>query len=1096
MQNIIHNKAYDLDRIFLNFRSFFSDLIREQSIDSKILVVPTAKYARHLRQIYIAKHYEMHNIPCSELNIVNFDSFVKLLYNKIDTEASKTIISDAYRFLLMENAIRNSNTDYFKQSSGTVKLSLAKKLDSLIIGLKKKGITVDKIQKELSVPEFSSDEITNLKKYQEIFNIYSKYQESLGEDLLDEVDMLSYIIKYVEGIGTSDEDIFDTLDIPIKHNNPIDDVLPGKNEIIFYGFSDFTLPEQRLLSLFTHSNSIQVAIYLENLKTDSNYNLPDVSVRFTSYGFVNFNQSNLFEEDDFNKILKSNLFIKNVQNEFSSLHNLPFYLLENDNTAEEIESVSRFVSYLIREKNVSPSKIALVTREAGTYAKSIRDSFMRYQLPLNISDRFDLQTSTIVSTVLNILDTVIYGYKLNSLEKVFASYYMQNLDINFSLVRKYAYKLRIIGGHERGGLSAWKKRIESYKTYLNSKLKEDSFFEDELEKFSYQKEYQEICEVETELSKIKTVFPKVPNKLSVNKFIQVLTEILEKVKFEIKITSDNLQLQNSDFESKYVKESIQDSIEKDGRALSAFAELLNEISYLHKSDSLQYDTITHIERLKILVSGTKYQIREKEQYGVTLTSIEQTRGLPYEYVIMFGAVEGKFPLPFKTNTLLGKELRESNLHHIQEERNLLYALLTGNLSEGFSKGRKVVISYSKKDEDNDYARSHFIDELISTFNIDDEDTLDLHKHYDFLNHKIHFKHLEADQFLHRREVELNLMMDIEHQSRFSKPFSPTTFEKYTDCPFRYMLSTLFNIEETDSEDMMLTPLEKGSLLHKILYKFYTELSEDATHLVKVATYKNGKTLFGITLDESKKEFYYNCLESIAKVEIQKYSFDHPLFDIEENKIFGSSSFTGILKLWLENELKFSKSNPDLFPVFFEYSFGNSEEYALNISEDVKIKGKIDRIELSPKHNFYAIADYKSNAQNQRKDKDGDFTKFQMPLYSYAISKFLSQEIEEEFEHLYGIYYSLNPEGKWNNLALYSKEDYKIYYGNTPRGKFLESETHLELEKRIEKYVEVANDIAHRIRSGRFDVDPKLEHSYCSTCDFQQTCRIRKFEFKL
>ncbi len=1096
MQNILHNKAYNIDNLFLNFRTFFADLIKEASIENKILVVPTAKYARHLRQIYIRKHFEIHDTPCSNLNIMNFDSFVKLLYQRLDREASKNIISDAYRFLLIENAIKNTSTDYFKQSSGSVKLSLAKQLDSLIIGLKRKGITSEKIQKELSSPELANTEIKNLKKYKEIHDIYSKYQESLGEDLLDEVDILKYIIKTIEGAESKEEDIFDTIDIPVKHDNPVDSVLSEINEILFYGFSDFTLPEQRLISLFTHSNRIQVAIYLENLKTDSNYNLPDVSVRFTSYGFINSAQSYLFEEDEINKLLKSSLFIKSRPDLKIPLDTLPFYLLSSENISEEIENISRFVSYLIRDKNISPSKIALVTREAGTFAKPIRDNFMRYQIPLNISDRFDLQNSTIVSTVLNIIDTVIYGYKLTNLEKVFASYYMQHLDIDFSLVRKYAYKLRIIGGHDRGSLPAWKRRIESYKTYLKAKLDDHTFFEDYLEEASYKKEYQEINKVYTEMTKIESIFPKVKSKMSTSDFIDLIHKILQNVKFEEKITEDNLSLQSAEMKSKYIKESIQDSIEKDGRALIAFTNLLNEISYLNKSNSKLYNAIEHIDKLKVLVSGTKYQIREKEQFGVTLTSIEQTRGLPYEYIIMCGAVEGKFPLPFKTNVMLGKNLPESNLHHIQEERNLLYALLTGNLSDAISKGRKVVLSYSNKDEENDFARSHFIDELISTLSIEDESVLQLQNHFDYKSHSVYFKHMSSDTYYHSRDVNLALTDDADHQSKFSRAFSPTNFERYTDCPFRYMIQRVFAIDEIDKEDLMLTPLEKGSLLHKILYRFYSNLSQDSTHQIQVAKYKNGNTLYGIKLDQMKKDYYLNSLMDIAKEEIQKFSYEHPLFEVETDKIFGSKSFTGILSLWLSNELKFAADNPSLYPVFFEYSFGDSEKSAFFISEDVKIKGKVDRVEISPNLKYYAIGDYKSNAQNQTKDKADEFTKFQMPLYSYAISKFLSNEIEEEFHHLYGIYYSLNPEGIWNNKALYSKEDYKEYYGSSPRGQFFESETQSDLQKRIEEYVATAIDIVHKIRSGQFNVTPNLKHSYCSSCDFQQSCRIRKFEFKL
>ncbi len=1096
MQNILYNKAFDIDKIFLNFRSFFAELVNAADIDSKIIVVPTAKYARHLRQIYTRKHFDIHNKPCSTINILNFDTFVNYLFEAIDTESEKTIISDSYRFLLIESAIKQSNSDYFKQKSGGVKLSLSKKIDSLIMGLKKKGITPEKMLKDVVAPETSSNEITNRKKYQEIQEIFSTYHELLGDNLLDQVDVLKYIIKSIEGKQSESIDIYDTIDIPIKHDNLIDSVLQGINEVIFYGFSDFALPEQRLISLFTHSNSIQVAIYLENIQTDSKYNLPDVSVRFISYGFIRYMTPQLYEEDKLNKILKSSLFIKKAKNKDSNIENLPIYLNCSESSASEISDISKFVSYLIRGHNILPNEIAVVAREAGTYAKPFRDEFLRYQIPLNISDRFELQNSSIVSTVLNILDTVIFGYKLSNLEKVFSSYYLQHLDIDFLIIRKYAYKLRIVGGHNRGGLPAWKRRFESYKNYLIAKLKNNSFFEDDLEKQTFEKEKYELEIASNELSKIELLFPTISNNLTTSEFIELILDVLKKVKYEERIVSDNLRLQTSTYESKYIKESIQDSIEKDGRALTSFHTLLNELSFLHLNKFEKYDAKTHIDKLKVLVSGTKYQIREKEQFGVTLTSIEQTRGLPYKYVILCGAMEGNFPLPFKTNNLLGKDLPESNLHHIQQERNLLYALLTGNLSDSISKGRKVVISYSKKDENSEFARSHFIEELLTTLYIEDEESIMLKNNFNFEQHNPIFGHLHANPIINSRGVELDLFDEVTHIKKFEKPFSPTSFERYTECPFRYMLKTIYNIEEIETDELMLSPLEKGSLLHKILYTFYSELAKDENHWVAIASLKNGNTLNGIRLDDSKIDFYLILLVSIAEEEIKKYTFEHPLFKVENDRVFGNNSFKGILSLWLANEVEFAKNNSRLYPVYFEYSFGNTNEPEIKLNQDVKIKGKIDRIELSPDLKYFAVADYKSNADGQKKDKPGEYTKFQMPLYSYAVSIILSNLLNEEFHHLYGIYYSLNPDKKWNKIALYSKEDYIEYYSNKPKGKFNESLTHQELIDRIEHYKNVAIDIANKIRKGIFNIEPIIKISYCSKCSFKQICRIKKFEFKL
>ncbi len=1091
MQNIFHNKAFDLNNIFINFRNYLNEWVNAENNDRRILVVPTAKYARHLRQSYIRNYYKKHNAPCSTVNIINFDNFIKLLYERIDTTAEKIIISESYRFLLFERAIKQSNSKYFKQHNGNVKLSVAKKVDSLISGLKKKGISPEQIQKDLTTPDLSGGEINNLNKYRDIYEIYNNYQKLLGENLLDEVDILKFIINSVE---TSDSslDIFDPLDFKIKSDNRLDKYLGDIEEIVFYGFSDFTIPELRLLSLFSQSNNTQIALYLENIETESYDANTNLSTRLLQLGFIRYAQSDLFEEDPLNKHLKSNLFQKHKSKHLVDTSAIPFYLHPTENSENEIEDVSKFVSYLIRVENIKPQDIAVVHREAGTNTKYFRDSFARYRIPLNITDRQDLQTSTIVTTLINIYETVLYGYKLKNLEKVFASYYMQNLDIDFSIIRKYANRLKISGGNDRGKIEGWFKRFESYLSFLNQKIQDDTFFVDDLEKMSYANEVEEIKKSIAALSQIQDLFPNLPKKMTIADFVNKLLETTELVNFENRILEDNKKIQSSKFETKHLKESIQDSIEKDGKAYNALLILLNELSSINYDNTEFYDTLELLDMFRILCSGTKYQIREKEQYGVTLTSIEQTRGLPYKYVIMCSACEGKFPLAFKTNKLLGKDLPESSKQHIREERNLLYSLLTGNLSDGFSKGRKVVISYAAKDENNEFSRTHFIDELLNAIPIDDETSILLTKYYDFADHVPKFGKDSKYHYVAKEEVYIDFENDLDYAKRFSKPFAPTQFERYTDCPFRFMLTSVLMIPDNQSEDLMLTPLEKGSLLHKILYKFYDNLKTLGIGIENVAQKKDGQMLKGIRLLRAKETFYSELLNTIANEEIEKYTYDHPLFMVEHGKIFGTGEGDGMLDLWLSNEIKLYETYQDRFSVFFELPFGEPNNTPVALNESVYIRGKIDRIEIDKHHNGFVVADYKTKAKNQNNDSIESFTRFQMPLYSYAISIIFEGLLDSKLQHLFGVYYSLTPEDQWTKYNLYSQETYKAYFNS--RANHRETKTQEELIERIDGYIHEAVNIANLIRKGCYPITPNIKHSYCSNCSYKQVCRISKFKY--
>ncbi len=57
---------------------------------------------------------------------------------------------------------------------------------------------------------------------------------------------------------------------------------------------------------------------------------------------------------------------------------------------------------------------------------------------------------------------------------------------------------------------------------------------------------------------------------------------------------------------------------------------------------------------------------------------------------------------------------------------------------------------------------------------------------------------------------------------FREPVSPTQLERYAQCPFHYFLRHVLEVEEAEEppEEALLTPLERGSLIHTLLRELY------------------------------------------------------------------------------------------------------------------------------------------------------------------------------------------------------------------------------------------------------------------------------------
>ncbi len=62
----------------------------------------------------------------------------------------------------------------------------------------------------------------------------------------------------------------------------------------------------------------------------------------------------------------------------------------------------------------------------------------------------------------------------------------------------------------------------------------------------------------------------------------------------------------------------------------------------------------------------------------------------------------------------------------------------------------------------------------------------------------------------------------------SRPVSPTRLEDYAQCPFSYLLRHVFGLEPTDEPERAttLSPQDRGSLVHEVLWQFLSEAARD------------------------------------------------------------------------------------------------------------------------------------------------------------------------------------------------------------------------------------------------------------------------------
>ena len=62
-----------------------------------------------------------------------------------------------------------------------------------------------------------------------------------------------------------------------------------------------------------------------------------------------------------------------------------------------------------------------------------------------------------------------------------------------------------------------------------------------------------------------------------------------------------------------------------------------------------------------------------------------------------------------------------------------------------------------------------------------------------------------------------------------KSFSITALESYAFCPMQYFMQRILKLNEEEEIETTMTPLERGSLIHDILFNFFMQLKTQKLH---------------------------------------------------------------------------------------------------------------------------------------------------------------------------------------------------------------------------------------------------------------------------
>lgn len=557
----------------------------------------------------------------------------------------------------------------------------------------------------------------------------------------------------------------------------------------------------------------------------------------------------------------------------------------------------------------------------------------------------------------------------------------------------------------------------------------------------------------------------------------------------------------------------------------------------------------YLDGIRTAVANARYTLREKHDYGVLVAPISGLGGLTFDAVILCGLVDGEFPSTYVPETFLGKPLPRAEDRQLRRERVQFYTAVTAF-------NRRLVLTYPRFAGDKALVRSSFLDAFLRITTAEERGHVieleelrvlrDRARHgtegrvgtrflepiatleslaeeagaalwsaqpvpriadaEGMLAHLAHTAAVErerasavalgdASRARAYRGMVADALNDEERdalEARRGNPYSASQLELYARCPFKFFARRVLNANAPASFDVSLTPLERGLLLHKVLFELYTELRADDA--LPITAEQSGRVL--------------ERARALAQREIDGIVFDHPYWRIDKERILGSGALDGLLEQWIGSDARRTDTEASkLTPGFFEVSFGGrgaggSSDATLSSDEGLevhglRVRGKVDRVEIfrSGDEVFFAVADYKTGVPPSRTEiRDG--TSLQLMIYLEVVRTMLSEHYNVPLENVKpagGIYYVLNArsvETETKSLFVPNELKKEII---TLRASRHDPDTVEELVEMIGGVFARAAEYVDGIAGGAFPVTPHDVNKVCRGCEYQPACRVSQLK---
>ncbi len=1031
----------NIDRVDLDL--LINNKINNNKVNELLLIVPTNRKVRYLKKEIISL---MPNRSAQELNIETLGTFSSKILNQIKPF---TQLSEAASIVFIKQSFSEIKPRYFSIYKNEIPFGTLDRIKNVIKEYKRQGITPDTLREEAK----KLDKSENLKAL-DIADIYEKYLiKCYSINSLDTGDI------YLQLINLNNEDFYKSFSR----------IYTEVDLIVLYGFSDFSNLEIKIIDKISRISQKKFFIKFDyNEKNKFLFaHLNNCYNQFLKLHFKVIEDQNEAQPSEFKMVIRNKLFRNHKEKKYDYRDKI-FKIIAYDREAE-VEFIAKEIKNLIHKENVEFHKICVVFNLIQNYSSIVRDIFTKNGIPFNLTDRIPLSNSSPVKAIINFLEIVESDYYYQNIFRGLSSGYINIDNINLFNLYKISSELKIVSGKEN-----W---INILSKSVNEiiQTKDEDADEDKDRINSYRKAYNDLNTIIIHLEPFE-------KKQTISDFKKNLFELIVYTSLPIKLLS------------------IDSDQEENIRGFNKFIETINEIFDLLEEENgkdKKYDIHFFLDQIRTSCSWARFNVKERSNYGVLVTTLEEIRELNFDYLFIGGLCDGDLPTRYNPEIFSSGKFRKQAFIHQSEERNLFYqALNCWNKKLFFSypltdNNRETVISSFLKDFEQlflitDFDEQQFDQKIFSLEELQIEagknlSTLDmLSKELNIdtlkLQESIKVEQLREENILLESIYNGSLLTDEINNTKLNikerlnslidKQYSISQLETYAKCPFKFFIERILGIKVIEEPTEEIEAIELGRILHLILFEFYKKIKNEKVNL---------KNCTDEELEKSKKMLF-----DITNEIIQQSYFTSPLTFYEKELLTGlNGKFEdSILGKFIEYEYN---SDDTYIPEFFEVSFGMMKNETSDkelsdtspvIANGIKLRGKIDRIEISNEYSFN-IVDYKLGSKTPSVKELKDGISLQLPVYLFAASKLLEKKYKKNFKLNEMIIYSL----KYSEKD-FGKKKISIGKGNS-------------IEEMINNTLNHIYNYVNSMVKGKFNLSPHedREKIICKYCNYRSVCRI-------